>query len=167
MTGSVREWIKAASRSGLVCQDYMRKIAAAERKSEMFRVLCDTNGGRWLFEQHAKGILLPLDDFAAEYAAFLGGKHVVDYGGYSSKMYCRLDDAEITADTTLVYVLECRNVTITVPKNAYPTIVVSAGSSATIDVREAYKANVETYGVDDIRIIGDATKVKGQRYGRT
>ena len=96
---------------GNVCNDYMRKWKAAETKAEKFRVICDVNGGEWLFDLDNKGVRLPIDAFTEEYANFINGKQIVDYPhGYTSKMYCRYVGAEdIVADTTNVYMLDCQD----------------------------------------------------------
>jgi hypothetical protein len=158
---TVDEWVKAMSRQGGVCQPYMRKIAAVSNKTEMFRVLCDVNGGAWLFDLHANGVPLPIEQFLKEYAAYVNGKKTVDYpSGYTSKFYCRQDGCEIIADTTLLWLLECRDMTVRVPKNAFPTIVLSRGSSATIDMTVGWKANLELYGKAFYKIDGYANNVK-------
>lgn len=158
--GKIGEFVVAAERSGGVCSDYMRKLSVCERKEDLYRVLCDVNGGEWLFEKHAKNVSLPLDDFCKEYHNFLDGKRTMEYpDGYTSKMYCRHDGVEIVADTTLLWLLECRDVTVMVPKNAFPTIVLSRGSSATVDMTEGFKANVERYGDSKFNTVGGADKV--------
>ena len=86
----IRDWIEQLSRSGMVCSDYMRKLSAVETKEDMFRVLCDANGGQWLFDIHAKGVPLPIGEFCKEFANYLNGTRIVEYPqGYTSKFYCR------------------------------------------------------------------------------
>lgn len=163
MTGSVKNFIDAASRSGLVCQDYMRKIAAAGNKAEMFRVLCDVNGGSWLFDLHANGVQLPIEQFLKEYAAYVNGGKTVEYpGGYTSKFYCKYadKDSEIVADTTFVWLLECKDVKVVVPDNAYPTVTLSDGSSAEITLGKGSRINLETYGTSAAKVHGDNAKVR-------
>ena len=63
---TVDGWVKAMSRRGDVCTAYMRKISAVSNKTEMFRVLCDVNGGAWLFDLHADGVPLPMEQFLKE-----------------------------------------------------------------------------------------------------
>lgn len=159
---TVGEWVEAMSRSGGVCQQYMRRIAAASNKTEMFRVLCDVNGGAWLFDLHAKGVQLPTAEFLKEYAAYVNGKKTVDYpSGYTSKFYCRYIGDDIVADTTIVYLLECMDVSVEVPKNKYPTLVLSDGSQADVTLGEGARLNVELYGDSCINgINGDKSKVR-------
>lgn len=157
----IMEWIEQVSRSGMVCTDYMRKISAVETKEDMFRVLCDANGGQWLFDIHAKGAPLPVEDFCNEFANYLNGKRVVEYPqGYTSKFCCRSKESDIDADTTLVYLLECKNMEVYVPKNKYPSIILSKGSNADVVLGEGAKANIELYGDARVNLVGDTTKCR-------
>ena len=158
---TIKDWIEQMSRSGLVCSDYMRKISAADSREDIFRVLCDANGGNWLFEQHAKGLPLPINDFCKEFANYLNGKRVMEYPqGYTSKFYCRPTDIDIDADTTLVYLLECMDVEVYVPKNKYPSIILSDGSQADVVLGEGGRANIELYGDARVNLVGDTTKCR-------
>jgi hypothetical protein len=139
----------------------MRKISAADSREDIFRVLCDANGGNWLFEQHAKGLPLPIDEFCKEFANYLNGKRVMEYQqGYTSKFYCRPTDIDIDADTTLVYLLECMDVEVYVPKNKYPSVILSDGSQCDLVLREGARANVELYGDASVNITGDMSRVR-------
>lgn len=165
----IKDWIESVSRSGMVCPDYMRKLSAASTKEDMFRVLCDANGGSWLFEMHAKGVPLPIDDFCKEFANYLDGKRVIEYPqGYTSKFYCRSfgvfseeygEMMPIIADTTLLYLLECK-ISVSVPKNEYPSIILSNGSNADVVLGEGSRANIELYGDARVNLVGDTTKVR-------
>lgn len=143
---TVKEWVELISRQGGVCNSYMRKLTAVTNKSEMFRVLCDVNGGEWLFDLHAKGVQLPVESFLSEFKNYVNGNKVVDYQeGYTSKFYCR-HIGEIVADTTLVYLLECMDADVFIPKNSYPTLILSNGSQAEVTLDENARLNVELYG---------------------
>lgn len=158
---TIKDWIETMSRSGLVCSDYMRKISAADSREDIFRVLCDANGGNWLFEQHAKGLPLPIDEFCKEFANYLNGKRVMEYPqGYTSKFYCRSTEPDIDADTTLVYLLECMDMEVYVPKNKYPSVILSDGSHADVVLGEGARANIELYGDASVNIIGDMSRVR-------
>lgn len=159
---TVGEWVKAMSRQGGVCQSYMRKIAAASNKTEMFRVLCDVNGGAWLFDLHANGVPLPIEQFMKEYAAYVNGGKTVEYpNGYTSSFYCRHNERLVVADTTIVYLLECKDVRVVVPMNKYPTLVLSHGSSAEIAMGAGSRLNIELYGDAKYTIVeGDKTKIR-------
>lgn len=158
---SIKEWIEKVSRSGMVCSDYMRKISAVETREDLFRVLCDANGGSWLFEQHAKGLLLPTTEFCEEFANFLNGKRVMEYPqGYTSKFYCRPTETDIEADTTLVYLLECKSVNVLVPRNKYPSVILSDGSYADVVLGEGARVNIEMYGGARVNLIGDQSRAR-------
>ena len=168
---TVDEWVKMVSRQGGVCTPYMRKIAAAGNKTETFRVLCDVNGGAWLFDLHANGVPLPIEQFLKEYAAYVNGGKTVEYpDGYTSKFYCRSfgvfseeygEKMPIIADTTLLYLLECKDVSVVVPMNKYPTLVLSNGSSAEITIKAGARLNIELYGDAKYTLAdGDKSKVR-------
>ncbi len=160
---TVGEWVKMMSRQGGVCTPYMRKIAAASNKTEMFRVLCDVNGGAWLFDLHAKGVQLPIEQFLKEYAAYVNGGKTVEYpNGYTSKFYCKYaeKDSEIESDTTLVYMLECK-ARVYVPMNRYPTLILSHGTDATVKMGVGSRLNIELYGDAKYTLVdGDKSKVR-------
>lgn len=163
---TVNEWVKLIQRQGGVCNDYMRKLKAVSNKTEMFRVLCDVNGGAWLFDLHARGVQIPIDSFLNEFANYINGKKVVDYpSGYTSKFYCRQEGGEIIADTTLIYVLECICNDIFVPENKYPTIILSDKCTyIDIHICKGAKANIESYGNAEYHVHsfegGDISKVR-------
>lgn len=159
---TVDGWVKAMSRRGDVCTAYMRKIAAVSNKTEMFRVLCDVNGGAWLFDLHADGVPLPMEQFLKEYAAYVNGGKTVEYpDGYTSKFYCRHSGDVIQADTTIVYLLECKGAKVNVPMSKYPTVVLSHGSYAEITMGAGSRLNIELYGDAKYTLVdGDKSKVR-------
>lgn len=157
----IKDWIEMMSRRGDVCTPYMRRLGAVETREDMFRVLCDANGGAWLFDFHAKHLLqVPVREFMEEFHAYINGGHVMVYPkGYTSKFYCRYS-GEVVADTTLVYLLECPDVQITVPANEYPSIVLSSRSHAEIAMLPGARLNIETYGDAEYSVSGDMTRVR-------
>lgn len=160
----VRQWIEQVERSGSVCSKYMRRLKAASTKSELFRVLCDVNGGAWLFDLHAKGGRLPLDDFMREYGKYIDGRvRVVYEDGYSSQMHVRRYYGTIEADTTLVWLLECEDVSVGVPPNTYPTVILSHGSHANLKIGDGARVNIELYGDATYTASGDTSHVKVER----
>jgi hypothetical protein len=157
----IKDWIESVSRSGMVCTDYMRKISAVETREDMFRVLCDANGGSWLFDIHAKGVPLPIEDFCKEFANYLNGKRLMEYPqGYTSKFYCRPTEVDIDADTTLIYFLECMDMEVYVPKNKYPSIILSAKSTADVVLGDGARVNIELYGDARVNLVGDQSRVR-------
>lgn len=151
------------SRNGQVCSDYMRKLAAVETKEDLFRVLCDANGGSWLFDAHMKGVPLPIEQFMSEFGGYINGQRVVVYPQeYTGQMYCRYN-GELTANTTLVYLLEC-NADITVPKNSYPSVILSNGSKARFAMEPGARLNIECYGNASWVLSGDMTRVRETKH---
>lgn len=150
-------------RNGAVCNDYMRKWEAAKTKAEMFRVICDVNGGEWLFGLDNKGIQLPIESFIEEFHNFINGKQYVEYpNGYTSKFYCRyVGIKDIVADTTLVYLLECQDIDVRVPSYSFPTIMLSKSCKGVhITVEKDARLNLTVYGNAQYRLKGDTFNVK-------
>ena len=157
---SVSEWVSRMRVRGGVCGDYMRKLDAVGTRGEMFRVLCDVNGGAWVFGLHARGVDIPVVEFMSEFRNYVNGGEVVRYpSGYTSKFYCR-HVGDIEADTTLVYLLECADAEVTVPDNGYPTLILSDGSSVRVTLGEGAHLEVELYGGAKYVLNGDKTKVR-------
>ena len=160
----IKEWAEKMSREGMVCTEYTRKIAMAYTKSEIFRILCDANGGFHIFDMHASGVKMPVDELVTEYAMLINGRKVVEYPqGYTSKFYCRYA-GEIVADTTLVYVMESADVEVTVPKNRYPSVILSRGSSAMFAMEPGSRLNIELYGDASYTLSGDIRNVRVRRH---
>ena len=167
MAMSVNEWVELIQRQGGMCNDYMRKLNAVTNKTEMFRVICDVNGGSWLFELHARGVQIPIDSFLKEFSNYINGKKVMTYPNdyadkkYSSKFYCRYQEENfpIKADTTLVYLLECKDAKVVVPMNHYTTLILSHGTNADIKMLDGTRLNLELYGDAKYNIEGDKSKI--------
>lgn len=160
---TVQQWIDSAMRGGNVCNDYMRKWKAAETKAEKFRVICDVNGGEWIFDLDNKGVRLPIESFVDEFYNFINGKQIVDYPhGYTSKMYCRYVGTEdIVADTTIVYMLDCEDVCVRVPSYSFPAILLSKScKDVRITVEKDARLNLTVYGGAQYQLKGDTSKVK-------
>jgi hypothetical protein len=67
----------------------------------------------------------------------------------------------IQADTTIVYLLECKDAKVNVPMSKYPTVVLSHGSYAEITMGAGSRLNIELYGDAKYTLAeGDKTKVR-------
>lgn len=162
MADAVMEWVKRAERGGCVCQRYMRRLASASDKASLSKVICDVNGGTWLFEEHSKGVPMPIAELREGYMRYLGRK--IGYSeGYSSKMHVRDHGIEVDADTTLLWLLECRGVVVVVPRNAFPTVALSDGSSAHFRVNEGARLDIVLYGDAEYTADGFTNKIRVER----
>lgn len=159
---AVMEWVRAAERGGGVCQRYMRRLAAARDKASLFRVICDVNGGTWLFEEHSRGVRMPVVEFRDGYMRYLSRK--VEYSeGYSSKMFVRDHGIAVDADTTLLWLLECRGVVVVVPRNSFPTVALSDGSSAHFRVNDGARLDIVLYGDAEYTAEGFTDMIRVER----
>ena len=163
---TVQQWIDSAMRGGNVCNDYMRKWKAAETKAEKFRVICDVNGGEWLFDLDNKGVQLPIESFVEEFYNFINGKQYVEYPkGYTSKFYCRyVGVKDIVANTTIVYMLDCQDTCVRVPSYLYPSLLLSKTcKDIRITVEKDARVNLTVFGDAECQLEGDTSKVKIER----
>lgn len=158
----IGEWVEQMRRSGHICGDYCRRLEYVTNRKELFRVLCDANGGRWLFDLDAKKVVLPVEDFVKEYASAINGQQVVDYDGYTSTFYVRYN-GDIQVSTTLVYCLECKT-KIFVPANKWPTVILSSVSTADIALSPSARINIELYGNAKYTVSGDMSRVRINRH---
>lgn len=159
-----KAWIDNMERSGQVCPDYMRRLSLCTSRRDTYRVLCDANGGSWLFGLHARRVPLPIDAFMEEFKAYINGGEPAEYpGGWTSRLFCR-HSGPVTADTTLLYLLECPSVQVTVPKNAYPSVILSRGTHAEIAMMPGSRLNIETYGDAVYSVSGDMSRVRTTKH---
>ena len=73
--------------------------------------------------------------------------------------FCRYN-GELVAGTTLVYLLECSDVNVTVMVNSYPSLILSNGSKANVTILPQARLNVDLYGDASVNIIGDMSRVR-------
>lgn len=150
----VKEYAESLSRRGYVCNGYMRRIEYADTVGDIYRIMCDVNGGERLLELHSRGVLMPLSAVESEMGRYVNGGMTETYPeGYTSKFYC-MYRGNIEADSTVLFILES-DVSVHVPENCYPRIFVSSGSVASIDVTDCYRAEVEIFGDAEVEITGD------------
>lgn len=159
----IKEWIDKMSGEGLVCREYMRKIAAAESKKDLFRIMCDVNGGARLFELHAGGVQVPKDVILSEFGQFVNGKNVVEYPqGYTSKFYCG-HRGDVVADTTVLYLFESV-ARLCVPSNSFPMVYISSGSIVNFVMGSESRIRIEMFGNSSYSVEGDTSNVYVKRH---
>lgn len=148
---TIKQWIDNAIQSRLICTDYVRKLSYADTKEGLFRVICDPNGGNWIFDLElklkAKGLKLPKEEFKQEFKNYINGQRVMEYGDetiYTSKFYMERTE-DVIADTTIVYLLDC-NCKVIVPPNRYPNLVISDRSEVVVEMGENAHVTIDTYG---------------------
>ena len=157
---TIKDWIDLMVAQNAVCPEGVRRLAYCSTKTDVFRVLCDSFSSEWLHEMMLKGIPLPLDQFAKEYAAFVNGNRVMEYGekGYTSKIYVKYKDL-VVADTTIVSLLDCQ-CGVEIPKNKFPRIIVSPHSKVAITMGIGSRLALDVFGDAYYTISGDNSKVR-------
>lgn len=154
--GNTDIWLEQQIRNGLVCRDYTKKVAMAENRYDLSKILFDVNGLELLPSLKLKGIDIPTEDLLSEYGRYLNGyKHY--YNGYSSTMYVRNTESIITS-TTLLGLVECK-CEIIIPKNNFPRLIVDKDCELTISMHPTSRLRMEVYGDAKYSISGDMGRV--------
>lgn len=160
---TINDWIEMAKKGGFICREGIQRLAYAKDREDVFRILCDSFSSDFLPDLMKRGVPVPLDVFREEYADFLDGKRVMAYpSGYTSKMYAGYE-GDVTADTTIVSLIRCPKVSIAVPRNAYPRVVLSPGTEAWIAVPESSSLILDEWEGSEAHVSGNLFKVRRNR----
>lgn len=128
----IREYITKSA----MCAEYKEKLLSAHSKREMFDIMSDINGLAFLCGMDG-GYTLPYELMTEKFGGFLNGRYIANRDGYTSKVYCCYCGGEpIVADTSLVGIFGCGEVTVEVPPNAICRLYIDRNSSATVNVGE-------------------------------
>lgn len=129
----IREYITKST----MCAEYKEKLLCAHSKREMFDIMSDINGLAYMSGMEGKGFTIPYEVMTAKFGGFINGKYVSERDGYTSKVYCCYCDTEpIEADTALIGIFGCGDVTVNVPDNAICRLYLDRNSRATVNVGE-------------------------------
>lgn len=165
MQGVTDAWLRKMIENGTLCKDYQSRVADADGEGRfgLFRIISDSNGISWVPELMMQGMVLPIEEYKAEYEHYLNGECVVRFPkGYTSKTYVDYS-GEITADTTLLGIIRCK-ADITIPDCRWPRIVVSPDSDIRIAMGRGSRLTLDVYGNATYSISGDSTRVRIQRH---
>ena len=128
----IKEYIEKAE----MCGEYKEKLLGAHSKREMFDIMSDINGLAFLCGMEG-GYVLPYELMTEKFGGFLNGRYIAKRDGYTSKVYCCYCDTEpIEADTSLVGIFGCGDVTVNVGDNAICRLYLDRNSRATVNVGE-------------------------------
>lgn len=128
----IREYIENST----MCAEYKKKLLSAHSKREMFDIMSDINGLAFLCGMES-GYVLPYELMTEKFGGFLNGRYIANRDGYTSKVYCCYCDTEpIEADTALIGIFGCGDVTVNVGDNAICRLYLDRNSRATVNVGE-------------------------------
>ena len=155
----IREYITKSA----MCAEYKEKLLSAHSKREMFDIMSDINGLAFLCGMEG-GFELPYELMTEKFGGFLNGAYVAERDGYTSKIYCCYCDTEpIEADTSLIGIFGCGDVTVNVPDNAICRLYIDRNSSVTVNTGEG-SICICNYAGDTVRWQGRG-KFIPRRYG--
>ena len=98
------------------------------------------------------------------FGSYINGAYRANLDGYTSKMYCCYCDTEpIEADTSLIGIFGCGDVTVNVPDNAICRLYLDRNSRATVNTGEG-SICICNYAGDTVRWQGKG-KFIPRRYG--
>ena len=155
----IKEYIEKAE----MCGEYKEKLLGAHSKREMFDIMSDINGLAFLCGMEG-GFVLPYELMTEKFGGFLNGRYIAKRDGYTSKVYCCYCGGEpIVADTSLVGILGCGEVTVEVPPNAVCRLYIDRNSSVNVNIG-AEAICICNHTGDGLRWQGQG-KIIPRRYG--
>lgn len=131
----IREYIESVD----MCEEYKVRILGARTKREVFDIIVDINGLGYMCgtDESNKHFVVPYEDIVEKFGRFINGGYIAYNNGYTSKLYCCYCDTEpIEADTALIGIFGCGDVTVNVPDNAICRLYLDRNSRATVNVGE-------------------------------
>ena len=158
----IREYIESVD----MCEEYKARILGARTKREVFDIIVDINGLGYMCgtDESNKHFVVPYEDIVEKFGKFINGGYIAYNNGYTSKLYCCYCDTEpIVADTTLVGIMGCGDVSVVVPSNSISRLFVDRNSNVKVDVSEG--------SICECHFTGDTVKWQGKgkfiarRYG--
>ena len=159
---NVETYIKALP----MCDKYKDKFGRAISKRDMFNIMCDINGLGYLcgIDESNKHYVLPYEEMVNKFGSYINGAYIANLDGYTSKLYCCYCDTEpIKADTSLLGIFGCGDVTVNVPDNAICRLYLDRNSRATVNTGEG-SICICNYAGDTVRWQGKG-KFIPRRYG--
>ena len=132
---NVETYIKALP----MCDKYKDKFGRAISKRDMFNIMCDINGLGYLCgtDPANEHYVLPYEEMVNKFGSYINGAYIANLDGYTSKIYCCYCDTEpIEADTSLIGIFGCGDVTVNVPDNAICRLYLDRNSRATVNTGE-------------------------------
>lgn len=163
----VLDWLNDIIYSGLLCEEYTKKVKEAHGKRALFDIVCDSNGISFIPEMMSKGKVLSYSDIKSEFGNYINGrcKPKIEYIDgdrvcwYTSALYCDCSDDRIDVDTTLACFLGCCN-DVYLKENSYTRLYVDTNSVLTINVPTYCKCVVYCYGNASVIVRGESGNLR-------
>lgn len=157
------EWLDTMVKRGFVCREGVERLKYATSREDRFRILCDSLAVDFIPSLLDRRHDVPLDDFLEDYSNYVNGKAVIEYPkNYTSKMYV-LYQGGVVADTTLCSLIKC-DAEVVVPKNHYPSVILSRVTNAVITLCEGARLDLTVWEGATYSISGDLSRVRITKY---
>ncbi len=144
------EWISKVIQTGNLCGNYTDKVMSAKSKKQVLDICLDSNGVSFLPQMQEKGMPLPYETIAKEFANYINGKYIAEFrnekgNGYTSCIYCCYDEHDITIKTTLTCIMGGSHY-IHIQENDFVKIYADNNTNLVITCPDSSRCIVETWG---------------------
>lgn len=161
------QWIQSVVATGDLCERYTDAVANAHSKLALMRLALSGGAAGYLCEMQSQNMGLDSAIIAEEFAAYINGKYIGEYGNsearYSSCLYCQWQDLDnsLLLASTLTTFIDCK-ASIVLPENSFMSVYCDSEShlqiycspTAHCDVHYWQGATVNVSGtVNNIRLI--------------
>ena len=148
-----------------ICDEYRDAFLSCVDKKQLMDMALGIKGADYLCNAISKGWGISPDEITKRFKGYLNGRYVFDNGKYTSTMYCQCSDDTIECETTLLTLIECKNITLNIPQNHICRIFTCVKCS--IDIRGKGSCEIVCYGdYEDLKIIADIEIEHNIRYNK-
>lgn len=114
MTDEMATFRRNADRLGL-CDIFSQRWSACGSKLQLYQLACNVDSLSYMADMMCRGFGLSEEYLTREFGQFLNGRCVYD-NGYTSCIYCRPPEEEITIKTTAILIIGFKG-RIVIPQN--------------------------------------------------
>lgn len=140
------DWINDINHHGLICPKYADKVYKAKSKKQIMDILLDANGVSFIQSIAEKNYIIPYDVITYHFGNYINGKYIANHTTYTSCMFVNQNNTDITINTTLVALLNCRQSNINIVKNHSTIIYCDKNCILNIECPENSKCKVFVWG---------------------
>ena len=107
---------KRALEHGL-CDELGQRLNECKTRKNYIDLVLGSKGIDYFFDAVNKGWGLPISYIDEVFKPLVNGKYISVQDGYNSMLYCEHNNTFIEAETTIIGLINCKNLGVTVPKN--------------------------------------------------
>lgn len=159
-----KTWLQSVIKSGNLCDVYKDKAMDAKSKVALMKLCLDANGASYLCEMQAKGYPLSYETIKREFGAYINGRYIGEYkndkgNGYTSSIYCNVDDVEVEIKTTLTTFLGC-TIKIAVQDNDFNKVYLDKNCNVEVYCPKSSRLIIEYWDGANIKIMGNTNNIE-------